>query len=116
MAVAFLIVAAIIYFRNKEFVSWPFFVSGIFGLSGISLPVLLKPVYIVWMKLASILGWVNTRLILFVLFYLLITPIAIILRLCRNDLLERKVEKERASYWKRKENNEFLKENYDRQF
>lgn len=116
MAVAFLVVAAIIYFKHKAVVFWPFFVSGAFGLTGIGVPVLLKPVYVIWMKLAFILGWVNTRLILFALFYLLITPIAVMLKLFRNDLLEKKIEKERPSYWKRKEAKEFLKDDYERQF
>ena len=54
------------------------------------------------MKLSFILAWINTRLILIVIFYLIFAPIGIAMRLFRLDLLDRKIDKNTASYWKNK--------------
>lgn len=72
----------------------------------------LKPLYDIWMKFAAILAWINTRLILIVMFYLVFTPIGFIMRLFGIDQLGLKMEKDRESYWIRNER----KTNYERQF
>lgn len=46
-----------------------------------------------WMKLALILGWINTRILLSVIFYLFLTPIALFSRLFTNDPLKLKKPK-----------------------
>lgn len=74
----------------------------------------IKPVYIVWMRFAFILGWINTRIILVILFYLIFTPVGLFMRLFRIDLLERKNKE--GTYWKKKEKVEFNPLNYERRF
>lgn len=54
-------------------------------------PMLLAPVYVVWMKLAFLLGWVNSRILLCVIFFLIITPIALIARIFNRDALDRRL-------------------------
>ena len=51
------------------------------------------------MAFSIILGWIMTRIILSLLFYLLITPIGLITRLFGNDYLRLK-ESNSSSYWK----------------
>jgi hypothetical protein len=63
----------------------------------------LKPVYSAWMKCARVLGWINTRFLLCVAFYLVITPIGLVLKLCGSDLLEMKIDIHKETYWKKKE-------------
>lgn len=77
---------------------------------------ILKLIFALWMKLVAVLAWINTRLILTVVFFLVFTPVGIILRLLRNDPLERKFEKKGSSYWKEKERREFNPLNYEKQF
>ncbi len=60
---------------------------------------LLRPLYIGWMAFAFVLGWVNTRLILGIFFYLILTPIGLILRLTGKDLLDRRIDHQASSYW-----------------
>ena len=38
--------------------------------------------YYAWMVFASVMGWFNTRLILGIVFYLVITPIGLIMKAC----------------------------------
>jgi len=80
---------------------------------GLARLVFLKPVYIAWMKFVYLFGWVNTRLMLIIIFYLVFTPIGLVMRLCGVDPLERKINKKEKSYWKKKE---LSKPNYERQF
>jgi hypothetical protein len=72
-------------------------------------------VYIFWMRLAFILGWINTRIILFIIFYLIFTPIGIVLRIFGIDLLDRKIERDKESYWKKIEKKD-MHSDYQRQF
>jgi hypothetical protein len=53
------------------------------------------------MALATALGWLNTRFILSLLFFAVITPTAVIMRLFR-DPLDRGLRNGHASYWLRK--------------
>ncbi len=51
------------------------------------------------MTLAFILGWVMTRLLLTVTFFVILTPFALLLRISGKDMLSRKIEKNRDTYW-----------------
>jgi len=74
-----------------------------FLLSGLLAYPLLKPIYLGWMAFAYVLGWVNTRLILGVFFYLVITPVGLIMRLLGRDPLLRKFDRSAVSYWVKRE-------------
>ena len=91
-------------------------IPGLFFLAAAVAPGLLKPVYIVWIKLAFILGWVNTRFLLVIVFYLVVTPIGLVIKLLGIDLLERKIDKDQKTYWKAKENPDAPSFAYKRQF
>lgn len=51
-----------------------------------------------WMTLAGVLGYVNSRIILSLLFFLVMTPIGVVMRLTGNDPLTRRQPKH-SSYW-----------------
>lgn len=65
---------------------------------GISMPNMLKYPYILWMYLAEGLGWMNTRIILGLLFFLIISPIALVKRLFNSTDLHLKPCKNTVSY------------------
>jgi len=77
---------------------------------------LLKLLYALWMKFALVLSWINTRLILILLFYLVFTPLGLILKFLRKDLLDRKINKAEKSYWRVKEKNKLGLASYEKQF
>ena len=70
------------------------------GLGGLALlaPRLLRPVHKGWMRGAEALGWFNTRLLLGLVYYLVMTPIGLLLRLVGRDPLDRRLH-DRPSYW-----------------
>lgn len=70
-----------------------------FASSALVFPKILTPVERYWMKLAEILSAVMTRVILTLTFFIVITPLGLFLRLIGKDLLQRKFEPDRPSYW-----------------
>ncbi|MFH0734911.1 MAG: SxtJ family membrane protein [bacterium] len=83
---------------------------------GFIAPVLLKPIYILWMIIAVLLGFVSTRVILSILFYLIITPMALIFKMIGKDPLNIKIDKTKTSYWEYRENKKYEKIETERQF
>ena len=61
-------------------------------------PTVLGPAYRVWMALGALLGWINTRIILGVIFFGLVTPIGIVLRLTGRDPMQRSFNREATTY------------------
>ena len=78
--------------------------------------VVLRPIQRAWMAFAIVLGWVMTRVILVVLFYVGITPIALIARLVGKRFLDLRFEPARASYWIPRPAPDRGKERYKSQF
>ena len=77
--------------------TWPMMIAGVLASMALIFPASLGPVYKVWMTFAEALGWVNTRIILSVIFFLLFFPAGMIMRLF-NDPMRRKLDKSAASY------------------
>lgn len=116
IGIAFLALTILILARHRHSILPSSVISLVFFALAILAPILLKPVYIFWMRLAFILSWVNTRLILFIIFYLLFTPIGFMMRLFVKDPLDRKIDKIRDSYWNKKEKNKRGIMSYEKQF
>lgn len=62
-------------------------------------PIVLRPVYKVWMALAFAMGFVMTRVILTIAFAVAILPIGLILRALGKDPLAKRPDPEMDSYW-----------------
>lgn len=89
--------------------------AGLLIFFGLFAPALLRPVQKVWMIFALLLGWVMTRVILSLVFYLAITPIGIIMRLSGKDPLDEKYPDKRATFWTPK-GQKRTRESYEKQF
>ncbi len=87
-----------------------------FLISGLVLPMALKPVYRLWLKFAAVLAWINTRLILSLTFFLVFTPLGFLLRLLGKDLLKEKWEAQAKSYWVERKPIPFDPSRYEKQF
>lgn len=53
-----------------------------------------------WIKLGNFLGKVNSKIIIFFLFFVIFTPIALILKILKKDLLQKKLDKNCSTYFK----------------
>ena len=94
-----------------------FGIIGIFLiLAGILFPAGLKPLNKIWMILAVILGWISSRVILMLLFYLVFTPMGFFLRIFGKDFLRLRSNKDAKTYWEKRSKTERELIDYERQF
>ena len=82
---------------------WTIWVGFLGILIGLTYPPLLNYPYKLWMKLGLILGWVNSRIILGLVFMIVLIPIAFVMRIIRYDPLRTKRKGEKTYREKRKE-------------
>ncbi len=64
-------------------------------------PVLLRPVFKLWLKVAKVVGWFNTQIILTLVYILIFIPFGMIMSLFRKDQMRRKFSKEEETYWEK---------------
>ena len=75
--------------------------ASLFMAGALLLPNALAIIYKPWIWLSHILGMVNTRILLTLIFYLIFTPTALVLKLTGKDPMERQFKDESTpSYWK----------------
>ena len=110
-----MLISVFLFFREKDSFIYFFSIGLIFNGLGIIIPAALKPFYKIWMTFAIIIGWVMTRVILSVLFYLIISTIGIFARLVGKDFLNLK-SKNNESYWNIRNKEYELNQDYEKQF
>lgn len=79
-------------------------------------PLLWLRAFRAWMRLAEVLSWVSTRVILGLFFYLVLTPIGLAARLVRKDPLDLAWKDGQPSYWKDKDLVAETLERYEKQY
>ena len=84
--------------RGHSMAVWPWIIALPLWFVGILSPNSLKPVYTVWMHIGMVLGWINTRIILGIVYYLILFPMGIIMRLLNDDPLEQKLNHKLITY------------------
>ena len=77
-------------------------------------PALLRPVYRAWMRLGEGLAWVNTRILLTLIFFLVVTPIGLVMRLFGRSPIA--VAKRNDSYWTDVEPHSYRDRHVEKQF
>lgn len=55
--------------------------------------------YKVFIKFGNLIGGIISKIIMFVLYFGLFTPVSIFLKIIAKDLLNKKVDKSKKSYW-----------------
>jgi hypothetical protein len=76
-----------VLFRGESPRLWAVVVGGLLMVLGALVPDLLAPIHRGWMWIGHVLGWINTRILLGIVFYGLVTPIGIVLRLMGKDTM-----------------------------
>jgi len=114
MAICLVIVGIILFLRDNPG-SLPVWVTAIlFYVIGMARPQWLSQPYAAWMKLAFALSWINSRILLCVIFYGIMAPAGLAMRLFRFDPLDRRIEKGKKSYWRARAQKAFTKKDYER--
>ena len=77
---------------------WALLISGALILPGIFFPKILTPAYRGWMVFADKLAWFNSRVLLGIIFYGMLTPIGVVRRMMGKPSLMCRFDKQAASY------------------
>ena len=77
---------------------WAWIVAAVFAGTALLLPIVLTPVYHLWMKIGHVLGWINTRIILGLVFFVIFAPVALFLKLLGKDALKQRLDASASSY------------------
>ncbi|XTZ10104.1 MAG: SxtJ family membrane protein [cyanobacterium endosymbiont of Rhopalodia yunnanensis] len=76
----------------------PWIITGVmYGLATF-IPQSLDPIYNNWMKVTQVLAWINTRIILGLIFFFIVTPMAFIMRLFNRDPMKNKFNPSLKTY------------------
>jgi len=98
--VFFGIIAARIYLHGHHFAGEIVgALAVVIGIAGLIKPSWVRRIFVGWMILAFPIGWLISQLMLALMFYLILTPVALIFRLIGRDLLSRKRPQNKSSYW-----------------
>tara|TARA_B100000945_G_scaffold213836_1_gene172232 strand:- start:340 stop:717 length:378 start_codon:yes stop_codon:yes gene_type:complete len=83
---------------------WPIPVSITFLVLGLLNSKLLNPLNLIWIKFGELLGKIISPLVMALIYFIILTPIAIFMRILGKDLLNIKFSKVK-SYWIKREKN-----------
>ena len=112
----FLAIGLVVLSRHKPWHLWLITPGALLILGGLAVPMLLKPVYIVWMSLALVLGFIVSNVLLTLFFFFVITPVGLIARLAGRDFLRLKLDPGAKTYWIPRPKRDSSRERYERQF
>ena len=110
--VVFLLISLYPLLNDENIRYWSLLISLVFLILGLINSNILKPLNKIWFKFGIILGKIISPLIMSIIFFLVVTPIGIFMRLIGKDLLNLKFNNYK-SYWI--ENNK-LKSRMNNQF
>tara|TARA_Y100001970_G_scaffold74701_1_gene94671 strand:- start:7744 stop:8121 length:378 start_codon:yes stop_codon:yes gene_type:complete len=106
--ILFFIVFAIIAFwpiiNNEPIRIWSIPISLIFLVLGLLNSKLLSPLNLIWVKFGELLGRIIAPIIMAIIYFFVVTPIGLFMRLMGKDLLNTKFSKNNSYWIKRKKN------------
>lgn len=97
-AVLSLLGGGVWFMEGASWGTWPAALGLSFIAVAMARPAMLAPVLRVWMALGLILGQIVSRVLLMGVYYALVTPLGLAMRLAGKDFLDRKLG-DRHSYW-----------------
>ena len=89
---------------SNEIRIWSLSMGIIFLILGLLNSKLLTPFHNLWLKFGTLLGRIVSPIVMFLVYFAFITPLAVIIRLFGKDLLRKKFNKS-PSYWIKREKN-----------
>lgn len=88
------------YFAHHQLIIWLLATGVVLVLFAVIIPQILTPLRLVWDKIGNVLGLINSSIILFLLYFLIITPIGFIMRMLGKNNLDLRFNPGVSTYWK----------------
>ncbi len=92
-------VAAYAHWKALHWVWWPVAIGALFALAALLAPKLMNPLNRLWMGLGRLLGLIVTPIIMSLIFFGVLTPIAILARSRGVDPMRRRYDPSAMTYW-----------------
>ena len=99
----FLIIGLWPLLDGGQFKIWSLFFSLLFLVLGLMNSKLLTPINLLWTKFGILLGNIFAPIVMSFIFFLVVTPIGLLMRIMGRDLLRTKYNKSGKSYWIKRE-------------
>ena len=77
---------------------WAVILGSLLMVLALLIPGRLGPIYKAWMTAGHVLGWINTRIILGIIYYGLLTPMGLVMRLAGKDAMRRRYDDTANTY------------------
>ena len=97
-SIVFFLIAIYPLIKSEDLIVWSLLLSVIFLILGLLNSKLLTPLNKMWFKFGLFLGKIFSPIVMGVIFFLVVTPIAILMKIFKKDLLNLKYNDEK-SYW-----------------
>ena len=101
-SIVFLLIAFWPFLKSHSFndvIIWSLIVSSVFLFLAIIKSKILTPFNIAWIKFGNFLGKIIAPIVLAILFFLVVTPIGLLLRIFNKDILNLNITKYLKTYW-----------------
>ncbi len=108
----FLVIGLWPLLQSESIRIWSIILSLIFLVLGVFNSKILSPLNKYWIKLGELLGRVVAPVVMFLIFFLFVTPIGIFMRLLGKDLVNLKYNKKIKSYWISRKNVKSMKRQF----
>ena len=95
----FLIVSLYPLTNNESIRYWSLIISMIFLILGLLNSNLLTPLNKIWFRFGILLGKLISPFIMLIIFFLVVTPIGLVMKIIKKDLLNLKFRKDKETYW-----------------
>ena len=97
--IVFVLIAIYPLINQGEVRIWSLIISFLFLFLGLVNSKILTPLNKLWFRFGLFLGKIISPIIMGVIFFLVVTPIGMLMRLFGKDVLNLKLNKKKSSYW-----------------
>jgi len=98
-ALIFFIIGVYPVIYSEDVRKWALVISVFFIVVLLTRPYILLGGYKKWIRIGEFIGSIISHIIMFALYFLVFTPIALTLKILGKDLLNKKINKTEGSYW-----------------
>ena len=83
---------------DVDYPMWPWWIAGLLAIWALVAPESLRTVYRLWMRFGLLLSRITTPIVIGLIFFLMVTPMAFIMRVTGRDPMERRFDDRVKSY------------------
>lgn len=116
VGVVLILISLLLWYLGKTSFIYFSIVGGLFVILSFIAISVLRPFHKLWMMLALLMGFIMSRVILTILFYLVLTPISLIAKIVGKKFIPLGFDKNAATYWEKRDITVKQKIDYERQF